>query len=234
MHEVLGVFLVEQRRRLARRTFDAYDSVVEELSLFLHDHGPETLERAERLLLNSTPLACGCAQRDYLTSYGPEHMLRNLDRFLAVHRGPLRIADQRRAQLKVRVVRKLRTWLTDAGWCEAGSPSVRGRTAPRPDLAAGRRLAKTLAGEIAALELDFEDIDSDDDLLDAGLQDVSKIVGEDLWFRYWPEAGPARTVGPVHFPSAAKCLQPGWAVGCTLGRVGGRWFLFALSCVYPV
>ena len=228
MHEALGVFLVEQRRRLSRRSFDAYDSVIVDLASFLHDHGPETLEGGERALLKRTTLHCGCVEHDYLKSYGPEHILRNLDRFVATHLRPMRITDRQRARMTMRVARTLRAWLTDGGWLE--NARVPGSALTRLDFALGRLLTRTMTDAISALDLNFEDIDSDDDLLESGLHDVSRICGDDLWFHHWPERGPVRKdVGPVHFPVAARALQSGWVVGCTLGRMRGEWYLFSCS-----
>jgi hypothetical protein len=235
MHEVLGVFLVEQRRRLSRKSFDEYDSVIVDLALFLHDHGPDTLEGAERALVRRTTLPCGCVEHDYLKSYGPEHILRNLDSFMATQRHPTRMTDRHRARISMRVARKLRAWLTDGGWLKTVVPQAPGCERGRVDFAQGRLLTKTMTEVISTLDLDYEDIDRDDDLLDSGLHDVSKICGDDLWFHHWPRKGPVRQdVGPVRFPAVARALRPGSVVGCTMGRVRGEWYLFEVSCVYPV
>jgi hypothetical protein len=143
------------------------------------------------------------------------------------------MADRHRARMTLRVARTLREWLMEGGWCEPEAGRSANSAPARLQFERGRRIAKAMADEIAALELESEDINSDDDWLEGGLHDVSKIRGDDLWFDYWPESGPVRHhVGPVHFPMAARVLQPGWVVGGTLGRVWGRWCLLEVSCVY--
>jgi hypothetical protein len=235
MFEALSVFHLDQRRRLSRRTFDQYDAVITDCSMFLYHHGPDTLSGAERALLANRVMDCGCVEHDYLTRFGPEHILRNLDAFLELHRGPKRIADERRAAMTLRVTRKLRAWLIAGGWHDSNAPRAPGSPLTRLDFEQVHRLTKTLAEAIESRGLDYEDVDSDDDLLDAGLYDVSQIRGDDLWLDYWPETGNVqKNVGPVHFPAAAKVLQPGWVVGCTLGRVHGDWCVLEASCVFTL
>lgn len=232
MHETLGVFLVDQRRRLSLRTYKAYEAVIDDLAMFLYDHGAESLLEGERALLETRTLPCGCVEDNYLQSFGPEHLLRNLDRFVAPCRGPVRIEDRQPARMALRVMRTLRTWLTNGGWIGRPTPgSARART----DFDLGRRLTKTLGAAIEALDLDNQDLGSDDDLLESGLLDVSRIHGDDLWFHHWPDRGPVlRDIGPVRLPAAAAALQPGWVVGGTLGRVHGAWQLLHISCVYTI
>ncbi len=233
--EALSVFLIDQRRRLSRRTSNEYDAVIEEYCMYLYGYGSATLSSAEKALASNRLLPCGCVENDYLNLSAPVHLLRNLDAFLEQHRGPTRMADKRRVMMTHRVARKLRAWLLEGGWHDSNAPRPPGSLLTRLDFEQGRHVAKILATAIEARGLDFEEVDSDEDFLDCGLSDVSRIEADDLWLDYWTEEGNIqKDVGPVHFPAAAQVLKPGWVVGCTLGRVRGDWCMLAASSVYTL
>lgn len=144
--EVLAQFLVDQRERLAPRTFVQYEHVVELLKQCLDGYAYQSLDEPDAKLFDRLYNAAGSEHRDFCEIFGPAHILPNVGPFLNYFMVRKVIAGKDLLRAAGTVTKKLAAWLVEKGYArveEASDAAERGAAATR-DLPKARMLASRL------------------------------------------------------------------------------------------
>lgn len=229
IERLLALFVADQLERLKPRTHGRYTEVVESLERYLDQEAAELLDPQRHRFLQRH-LDASEARRSYCQVFGVAELLASLEPFLRAQHDLLSHFPEDHLRSIGAVVRRLAGWLEGHVTLERGARATLERAAVAArDLSRAARAKSLLLAEAAC----------SDDI--AGTLDDASVVSGDfrvvavepgcVWLTR-PEGD--RALGAVAVPKGVtRLLDEGWSLSGTLGRIDGRWHLFALSTVLP-
>ncbi|HKY31177.1 MAG TPA: hypothetical protein VJV23_01485 [Candidatus Polarisedimenticolia bacterium] len=224
--EVLEQFLEEQKDRLAPRTWNQYDGIIQLLKSCLDGYGYQTLDKKDTALYER--LNGGTPEINFCEIFGPGHILPSVGEFLGYFMVRKVIAGADTMRAAGTVTRKLAAWLGEKGYAEAKEAEEAGGR--------GKRAARELprAEKLARMLHDWT----------GGGSDPGRSAVEDHFVvtrvetdknRMWVEGMmDGRELGPIEVPERiTRHLVPGWSISGIVGRKGKSWRLVEAWNVYP-
>lgn len=225
--EVLAQFLAEQEGRFSAATVDRYERVVGLLQSCLDNYAYTSLDRVDTALFDRLYAEKGAAHREFCQVFGPEHILKNIGKFLDYFMVRKVIAGRETLRAAGTVTKKLAKWLAEKGYVEtekAENMAERGREAAR-DLPAAQDLAFDLDDFAEDQERSSEDGQIE------GHFAITRVEGSRIWFEEFLSGIKA---GPIEVPEdLGRRCRVGWTMSGVLGRVGKAWRLVEAWNVYP-
>ena len=113
--EVLGAYLVDEKARLAAKTYGLYADVIELLQHSLNGYAANSLNEGEYELWEELFNAEGDKHREFCEIFGPEHILPNIGEFLNYFMVSKVMAGQDLLRASGTVTKTLAKWLADGG-----------------------------------------------------------------------------------------------------------------------
>lgn len=234
IRRVLEEFREVQRTRLAPRTLARYEAVLDLLRSYLNDYAYESLSAPEAAQFERSYNAEGEEHREFCELFGPEKIPENLGGFLGYFMIRKVMAGEDFLRAAGTVTKKLSKWLAARGYLsdEATQDAVDMAAAAARELPSAERAAQILRDAADRLGIDPGDL-AEQDYLDFDHLTISKLEPGRLWLER-REGRKRRSCGPIPVPEpATRCLQQGWDVSCSLGRVRGNWRIVEVANVYP-
>ena len=233
--QVCEEFLVEQRKRLTRRTLAKYEDVLDLLQHHLNAYAYQGLSKTESALFDRYYTAEGDEHREFCQLFGPEKIVENLGGFLGYFMIRKVTASEDLKRAAGTVTKKLLTWLATKGYVaeqQAREGADQATDAAR-DLPKAERAAQILCDAVANLGVNPNDL-SDEHYLEFDHFTIAKVEAGKLWLEIF-EGTETRSYGPIRVPAAAtKLLRRGWDISCSLGRMRGTWRIVEVANAYPV
>jgi hypothetical protein len=224
---VLEQFLADQQPRLAARTFNHYQYVIELLQASLNGYAHQTLDKKEAALFHRHFDAEGAEHREFCQIFGPEHILPNVGEFLDYFMVRKVIAGKETLRAAGTVTKKLATWLAEKGYVEpedAAEGAERGGRAAR-DLPEADELA-SLLHEVA----EYEERGNRKDEIEDHFR-LTRVERGKLWVEGMLDG---RKLGPIPVPEEiSRRCRVGWSISGVIARAGKRWRFVEAWNVYP-
>jgi hypothetical protein len=221
----LDAFLAGQRARLAPRTYQNYEQVVELLRRSLNGYGYEALSELEVKRLKR---AWDAGDEDaFCKLFGPEKIVEELGSFLDYFMIHKVMAGEELLRASGTVAKKLAAWLYEQDYIsdeERAAAHELGAAAVR-DLPRAERLGQLLYEEMRKTPwCDSNDVPDEDWVED--FLEVERVESGAIWF----EGG----IGPLLVSKKTSDLaQVGWSVNIVLARWRGSWRIVELGSIYP-
>lgn len=225
--EVLAQFLVDQRERLAPRTFVQYEHVVELLTQSLDGYAYQSLDELDAKLFDRLYNAEGNEHREFCEIFGPAHILPNVGPFLDYFMVRKVIAGKDLLRAAGTVTKRLVTWLVEKGYArveDASDAAERGAAAAR-DLPKARELAFRLRRFADGQERGDEADEVEDHFT------ITRVGRDKVRLEGMLDG---RELGPIDVPDdISRRCKVGWTISGVVGRVGKRWRIVEAWNAYP-
>jgi hypothetical protein len=224
--QVLATFLADEQRRLAPRTFEQYESVVELFQHSLNGYAYQSLGESDAKLFDRFYNANGDAHREFCDIFGPEHILPNVNEFLRHFMVRKVIAGRDLLRVAGTMTKRLALWLAEKGYATAGEAE----DAAERGTSAARNLPK--ADQLASLLHDFAESQYEGDER-TGILDHFTVTRVERG-KVWLEGTDGREFGPIAVPQeiSSRC-NVGWMISGMLAGRGRKWRLVEAGNVYP-
>ena len=232
VQQTLEAFLDDQASRLPRHSFSKYEDVIELFRNYLNGYAFENLSRAESALFARHHGAKGPNHREYCQFFGPEKIPENLGPFL--NRFMIRkvMADDEFKRAAGTATKKLLEWLAhnefisaEAALAGMEKSAEAARNVPRAERAGMILNEAAEQGHIHIVQLDEQNPREFERFT------ITRVEPGTVWL----EGSGHTNFGAIRVPGkAARLLQEGWEITCSLRRIEGTWRIIEVGNVYPV